>query len=70
MAGKLEGEMDTFTVAFYQISVRPDGRKAILFEFVGGRHLALELPQEILGSRVSDLAKLAAVPDPPNKPNA
>ena len=70
MAEKLQGEFDTFTMSRYQISARPDGLKALILETREGKVFALALPQEVLPKLAADLATLAALPSPPNKPNA
>jgi hypothetical protein len=70
MSERPEGEYDTYTVKRYWVSARPDGLKALVLEMQGGQTFALALPPEILPTLAADLAKLSAIPTPPNKPNA
>lgn len=49
---------------------RADGLRALIFEGPDGAHIAFDLTPEQCRYLAGELAKLAALPMPPNKPSA
>ena len=64
------GEFDTFQITGHWIATTAEGRKALVVETAQGRTIAFELPKEILATLATDLATLAGLMPPSNKPNA
>ena len=68
MADEFSGEYPTVTPTRAWTAARADGIRALVFEDLEGKRMAFELTAAQCRSLAAELAKLAALPQPPDKP--